>query len=105
MPQYFLKGWISAYPGEGLMKFTLPVGTTNVKWNIHVQDIEDYDLIVIEHGYTGDTQPTEFTTGETGHAWVKWNNQKDGDIFFDYEITPLYSSPVEDEPVALETEG
>lgn len=90
MPQYFLSGWIDAYPGNGDIVLNLPPGTVDATIEVTPQDgVPDGAITVY-----GTTIETQVTTGpDTVETIVTvqigWTNDTDQGIPVDYAVTPI----------------
>ena len=101
MPQYFLNGWVAGTPGGGSMEFALPPGTKNCIISANAQDEGKRNYILFNNEFIQTDNETAYNV-ETDEvkvvevsnlARINWVNSQDNDVYFDYEITPLYASP------------
>lgn len=92
MPQYFLKGWAEAYPGQGRMNFNIPPDAVDVEWNISLHDETKAERIAFSTGFAGAAPEGQEQGFANNTAFVEWENLDNENINFDYEITPVYAS-------------
>ena len=91
MPQLFLDGWISMYPGDGEMTFQLPDGTTWASFSFSVRNPDDENHIE----FTGTVVPESAVENAPNVAVISWTNSHGSSIDVDYNIEPYEGTPPE----------
>lgn len=87
MPQYYLKGWIECFPGEGEHVFQLPPDSADATIDVSLHDENVGDQITFNTSFSPGTDADDGYISAP-HVRIAWNSVSQEMIATDYLVTP-----------------